>query len=388
LINKPSILFVHNKYLFAGGEDSVVHNELNILKKHGYAVHYKEFNNEALRNFRLKSWLAPGRFFFNIAAFFSIYKFIKKNKITVVHVHNLFYTASPSVLWAAKFAGAKTILTLHNYRLFCLNAMFFRDGKICMECHTNKNFKRGIEEKCFKSGFFSKLLANSLTLHWKAGSWTKKIDQFVVINPLMRQLLIERNIPENKITFKPNFLPEENDQLISKIKSDYYFFAGRIEKEKGIEHLIEAFHLLGKKLVIAGEGSLSNYILAKRSPAVNYIGQQNQENIKKLLAECKALVFPSLWLEGAPMIIIEAQSKGTVTIAARSPNIETMIENEVNGFLYDAGNVQSLVNAVNNFESKTTEQVHQISQNALMKYEQNYTGEMHVAAIEKLYLTP
>ncbi|MFY0076145.1 hypothetical protein ABTQ09_20445, partial [Acinetobacter baumannii] len=45
---KPSVLFVHNKYLHKGGEDSVVHNEMEVLTRNDYTIHYLEFQNQQL----------------------------------------------------------------------------------------------------------------------------------------------------------------------------------------------------------------------------------------------------------------------------------------------------------------------------------------------------
>ena len=41
---KPSVLFVHNKYLHKGGEDSVVHNEMEVLTRNAYTIHYLEIS--------------------------------------------------------------------------------------------------------------------------------------------------------------------------------------------------------------------------------------------------------------------------------------------------------------------------------------------------------
>ncbi|NKQ94721.1 glycosyltransferase, partial len=136
------------------------------------------------------------------------YFFVRRHRIAVVHVHNFFYTASPAVFWAAKAAGAKTVMTMHNYRLFCLNALFFREGKHCMICVQEGRFKQGIEHRCFKSStLFSWALAGSINFHKWLGTWHHRVDRFIVINPLMQQLLSGMNIPTNKVLFKPNFLP-------------------------------------------------------------------------------------------------------------------------------------------------------------------------------------
>jgi hypothetical protein len=52
----------------------------------------------------------------------------------VVHVHNTFPAASPSIYSAANAMGVPVVQTLHNYRFVCPAATAFRDGRPCTDC--------------------------------------------------------------------------------------------------------------------------------------------------------------------------------------------------------------------------------------------------------------
>lgn len=387
-IEPLKILIVHNKYLQSGGEDSVVQNEIDILSRNDYSVHYQEFSNTPF----LKTgfgWLTlPFTIFFNISAFFKIRKLVKKHRIGVVHVHNFFYNASPSVFWAAHSAGAKTIVTLHNYRLFCLNGIFFRAGKICFDCHTNRSFRKGISEKCFKSSkIFSSALAGSTLFHRKIGTWTKRVDKFIVINPFMPQLLSDIGIPDHKIVVKRNVLPENPFHPVMNYtnRKDYYLYVGRLNAEKGVEHLVAAFRQSGKKLVIIGGGELASMVQENISSNIEYAGAKTKEEVFRLYSECKALIFPSLWIEGMPMTIIEALSTGTIPIVAASVNTEMMIESGKNGFLYESGNIDDLNKVIAIFESKNTDELNRLSANAYSEYLATYSANNQMKFINEIY---
>lgn len=384
--SNTSILFLHNKYLKLGGEDSVVFNEINVLKKEGYTVFYKEFDNRAFDKKNPFSRLMGGlNFFFNIPAFFSIYFFIKKNKIDVIHVHNFFYTASPSVFWAGKLAGAKTIMTVHNYRLFCLNAIFFRNGSTCMQCVTEKSFKPGIAYKCFKSSsFFSRVLAASTTLHRRTGTWANKVDRFIVLNPFMKELLLGIGVSQSKITIKPNFIADSFYNNYGN-RDGFYFYAGRLQEEKGIRHVVEAFNSSGKRLIIAGEGDMVPFIKANAGENIEYIGQQSQAQMASLLLNCKGFIFSSFLTEGMPMTIIEAHAAGAIPIVGSSVNTERMISDGEDGFLYDCGDPLSLNRQINRLESLTTDVLNTMSLNARKKFETYYHEKSHLAIIDKIY---
>lgn len=91
---KQNILFVHNTYLIKGGEDAVVANELNTLRKSGYTVFYKEFTNTAIQKVGIFSFLSLTNIFFNISSFFEVFFLVKKKKL-VLYMHTISSTKPP-----------------------------------------------------------------------------------------------------------------------------------------------------------------------------------------------------------------------------------------------------------------------------------------------------
>lgn len=387
-LNKPSVLLIHNTYLYKGGEETVVAAEMESLQQNGFQVFYKEYSNANFGTISFKSLLAPLNTIFNVFSFFELIYFIKRNHIKVVHAHNIFYTASPSVFWAAKLAGAKTVMTIHNYRLFCLSANFFRNNENCFECKQGKSFKSGLQNKCFKNSWLASFtLALSIRLNDALGTWKNKIDRFIVLNEFTKQLFIEKGIAANKIVLKANFLPHNYLNLAPTQRSDFYLFAGRLTEEKGIRHLIEAFSNTNKKLVIAGNGDLAKLVSSIQLSNIEFLGLQSKVQIQNLLLQCKALIFPSIWIESMPMTLIESQSLGTIPIVAASINTNNMIEHGVDGFLYEAGNAQALRDVITRFESLSNIEMEQLSANARNKSLKLYGEIAHIKKIKEIYNT-
>ncbi|OYU55988.1 MAG: hypothetical protein CFE25_01720 [Chitinophagaceae bacterium BSSC1] len=379
---KPSILLIHNTYLQKGGEDSIVEQEINILKQENYSVSVLFFNNSS------NKFSYPFQLFFNLNAFWKVYSLVKKNKIDTVHVHNFYYKASASVFWAAKLAGAHTILTLHNYRLFCLNGFMYYQNQPCMLCHKEQSFQPGIERKCFKnSSIFSWALAKSNSWHKSIHTYSKNIDRFVVINPLQEQLLLDIGIGAAKIKFKSNFLTglSNTPPPAFETRQDFYLFVGRLSEEKGIKDLVQAFKQNGKSLLIVGDGPLTEWVQQESNEKIQYSKAVARASLVALYASCTALVFPSRWFEGQPLTVIEAQSTGAIVIAAYSNNMSKMIEHETNGLLYSIEPTNQLNQVINNFESLSLATKQQMSKAAYEKYLANYTKENHIQAIKHLY---
>ena len=385
-LSNHSVLLIHNTYLYTGGEETVVAAEIESLKASGYTVYYKEYTNANFKFYNLKTLLAPFNTIFNIFSFFEIIYFIRIHKIKIVHAHNIFYTASPSIFWAAKLAGAKTFNTIHNYRLFCLSANFFRNKQTCFECIDKKSFKPGLQNKCFKNSLLASFtLALSIRLSDFIGTWKNKVDHYIVLNEFAKQLLINKGIDPKKIALKSNFIAAFNLNELYPIRDDHYLFAGRITEEKGIRHLINSFTMTDKQLIIAGNGDLVHIIKNNLSKNIQYIGLQSKEQIQSLLLKCKALIFPSIWIESMPMIIIEAQTMGTIPIVAGSINTNNMIEHGIDGFLYDATKPNALMEVILHFESLSTSELHTISNNARNKSLNLYGEIAHIKKIKEIY---
>lgn len=379
------ILIVHNTYHHKGGEDSVVAEEIRALQENGYAVVYKEFNNDNFSKFSLHSLLFPVILVFNLKSFLQIFFLIRSQKINVMHAHNIFYHASPSVFWAAKLAGARTVATLHNYRLFCLNATLFRNKDSCFDCIQNKNFKKGIKEKCFKSSaLYSSALAFTINFHKKIHTWQNKVDRIIVINKFTEQLLLNDNISSEKIVLKPNFVKNDLYRDYSN-RNDFYLFIGRLDELKGIAYLMDAFKKLGRKLLIVGSGEMQDYVRDNCSEQIIYAGVKSKAEVIDLLIRCKALVFPSIGIEVMPMTIIEAFSCGTIPIAAASVNTEAMIKNGETGFLFKPKDEEDLIRTVQYFETLPKVQLNELSCQARQKFLNVYSEEHHLKIIKDIY---
>lgn len=422
---KPSILLIHNRYLHKGGEDTVVAQELSYLESAGYRVIPLYFLNQAAGPIALLNY--PFQLFFNLSAFYKVYRLVKKHKIEIVHVHNFFYRASPSVFWAAKAAGAYTLLTLHNYRLFCLNGFMYYNSQPCTRCYDEKSLVAGIQRKCFKnSGLFSKVLAASYGLHKKLETFSIKIDRYVVINPLQEQFLLNTGIPKEKIFRKSNFLlnslvsepPFDSEASFSletsaspppfSTRDNFYLYVGRLSEEKGIRDLVEAFMDNGKPLKIVGDGPLASWVqeqiresnkqILEREHNVIHENSNNQaksnieylaavprESLAALYASCAALILPSRWFEGQPMTVIEAQSHGTIVIAADSANMRGMISHEEDGYLYAIHPINQLNEVISIFEARSNETKDALSKAAYDRFLRSYTINQHINALKLLY---
>jgi glycosyltransferase involved in cell wall biosynthesis len=161
-------------------------------------------------------------------------------------------------------------------------------------------------------------------------------------------------------------------------------FAGRLAEEKGVRTLLRAWENLPEiPLKIVGHGPLQPLVAEKLSalPSVEYLGAGEHAAVIKLLKQARFLVLPSEWYEGLPMIFIESLACGTPVLASGLGSMDELIEGGINGRLFTAGNVESLVShAKAMFETGLD-----MRRPARACYERSYTAERNYDILISIY---
>jgi len=144
------ILLVHNIYQQAGGEDVVFDQELQLLERHGHqVVTYLRSNHELEQLSAMGQIGLVSRIISAEDSKQDIRKILREEKPDLVHAHNTFMMISPSIFEMCKQERVPVLQTLHNYRLLCPAATFFRDGHVCEEC-TKHGLMRSVTHGCYR----------------------------------------------------------------------------------------------------------------------------------------------------------------------------------------------------------------------------------------------
>ncbi len=371
------VLQIHNQYRHLGGEDAVVSNEMKLLASRGMEVGQLLFKNDKIH---------PRTLFFNKESYQRTRSEIKSFRPDIVHVHNLFYNASPSVLKAAKDEGLPVVMTLHNYRLLCTGALFLRKGKVCSKCRDLTFPVHGIRHKCFQGSLPKSLALSSMIGYtkWK-GVWTNGVDRFIALTPFIKELLESSSLrPEpGQVVVKPNSTDDLALTEDPAPKRKGYLFVGRLSAEKGADILIQAFKDMPQiPLTVIGDGPLESELRRSASPNIRFMGRQSRSVIQQELNRTKALVFPSVWYEGLPNTIIESFSAGTPVIATDMDNINTLVSHQHNGLLFEKDHPGSLVEKVHELERDPS---NRLGKNARETYREKYTHQGNYEALKRIY---
>uniref|UniRef100_UPI002605A42B glycosyltransferase n=1 Tax=uncultured Thermanaerothrix sp. TaxID=1195149 RepID=UPI002605A42B len=233
------ITLVHTHYQQPGGEDAVFEAEKALLERMGHEVIALTLHNRDLEHMPRSRQAAMT--VWNRAAYRELRTLSWERRPQVVHIHNTFPLASPAVIPAAKAERIPVVMTLHNYRLLCANAVFFRQGRVCEECLGRLPW-RGLVYGCYgASRTASAVVATMLAVHRAWGTWGL-VDRYVVLTEFARQKFIRAGFPAEKLVVKPNFVDPDPGMGVS--QGRYALFVGRLSPEKGVRTLLGAWKRL------------------------------------------------------------------------------------------------------------------------------------------------
>src|SRR5580698_9081556 len=123
------ILVGHNYYQQPGGEDAVFRSEVAMLKSFGHDVCLYERRNDEIKP-DIRSRISHATSLrFSKYSYNQVRDLLRSFKPDVAHFHNTFFVMTPAVLYACRDEGVPVVVSLHNFRLMCINGLFFRDGK-------------------------------------------------------------------------------------------------------------------------------------------------------------------------------------------------------------------------------------------------------------------
>jgi glycosyltransferase involved in cell wall biosynthesis len=371
------ILLAHSRYRSgsASGENAVVADEARLLQGAGHEVHVFEASVsgafDALRAAPGIIW-DPGR-----AA--AIRRLIWRYRPDVVHVHNLFPALSPAVVRAAAAEGVPVVMTLHNFRLMCLPATFLRNGQICEDC-VGRHPWPGVVHGCYRgSRAQSAVLAASLVLHRRLGTF-ECVRQFIAVSGFVRDKYVAAGFDRSHIVVKPNFAwpgPRREGPGAS------FLYLGRLSPEKGVATLLRAWRGDLGRLLVVGDGPEAPRLRRLASGGVEFRGPVPPEEARRLVAQARAVLVPSVWYEAFPRVVVEAYAAGVPVVASRIGALPEVVEDGVTGLLAEPGEPASWAAALERLcHDRLSER---LGEGAYRAWATRYTPEANLRRLEKIY---
>jgi len=382
-------LLIHNHYQNAGGEDEVFRNEAELLRSRGHhVVEYVRSNHE------ISDYAVAGKLDLALRTVWArdtvrdLRVVLKREKPQVVHLHNTFPLVSPAVYYACDDAHIPVIQTLHNYRLLCPSATFFRNGAVCEECLDHSLF-RGIRHGCYRgSRPATAVVAAMLWFHRFRKTWVDRVDRFIALTEFSRSKFVANGIPGEKISVRPNSLAR--DPGPKNVAGEYALFVGRISPEKGLRTLLSAWHELPRQLAlkVLGDGperqELQSAVASSGLNNVSFEGAQSREAVLSAMKGARFLIFPSQWYECFPATLLEAFACALPVIASNIGAIAEIVDDGKTGLHVIPGDAHGFAEKIR-WAWTHQREIDLMGRNARREYETKYSSERNYDRLMEIY---
>jgi glycosyltransferase involved in cell wall biosynthesis len=309
-------------------------------------------------------------------------QFLKAMKPDVVHVTSTM-SLGIGILRSVHRAGIPLVLTLMDFWFLCPSHQLFHsngslcDGKTtasqCQYClmagsHLFQRFKKAAATGSIQPRIWGSLAHLSL-INRQRGMRGMLLDMterkrlmpgalslpdlILAHSKFVQQVFAQHTPARVEVLRNGHDISWQNDYR-GKTKSDQLRFGymGQIQLTKGVHMLIGAF----QKAQLAGQARLDiwgdisrNAIYAQQlqklggeNRSIMLHGRFDRQRLAMIMADIDVLVVPSIWYENAPLVIQEAFAAKTPVIATNLGGMAEAVIHEVNGLLFERGNVDDL----------------------------------------------
>lgn len=296
------VLILHNRYRLQGGEERAVFEMAGLLERRGHTVEILERSSAGSTPARAARALLsggedPGR----------IDRAVREFQADVVHAHNLHPLFGWRALAAARRQGARTVLHLHNFRLYCSIGIAYRDGAPCHQCR-GRNTLPGLVHRC--RGSLGEAAVYTAGLAAQQRRLLDNADRLIVLSQAHGELLRRHGLPGEKVRVVPNFAAPP-EPLRPAEEGEYVLVSGRLVEEKGFDTAIQAARAAGVPLVVAGQGPDEARLRGLAQGAdVTFAGWLAPRELQDLRARAALVLAPSRCEEACPYSVLEALAGG------------------------------------------------------------------------------
>jgi glycosyltransferase involved in cell wall biosynthesis len=315
------ILFLHNRYRVAGGEERAVADLMWLAREHlGEEVELLERDSATLGRSRaavalLRGGLAPD----DVAAA------VRRTGARAVSAHNLNPAFGWRALAAAREAGARVVLHLHNYRLVCaVGTCFNSRGEDCVRCQ-GRDTRPGVRLNCRGTGAEAAVYAASLAL-WQR-RLAEQADAVVVPSRFAGERLRALRAPLDpaRVHVVAQVVREfaEGSRAAS---GEHALVAARLAPEKGVDLAIEACARAGLELVVAGDGPQADALRA--GGGARFVGRVSAGELADLRARAALAIVPSRSAETFGLAAAEAMADGVPVVATGVGALPELVDGE------------------------------------------------------------
>lgn len=338
-----------NKFLYPrGGAETYMLKLGDYLQKAGHEVAY--FGMYDKKNIVGNPWglytlnmdfhsTSPARFLYPFKIIYSfeaakkMKKMIQEFRPDIIHLNNINFQLTPSVIDMAWKMKVPVVQTVHDSQMVCPGHLLYRlsENQLCQACVLGSKWNCA-RYRCIHHSFVKSILGSLEGIFYKYRKTYDKVRLFICPSRFMETILLAQKRFHGRTKVIHNFI--EYTEKDYGEKELYILFFGRLSEEKGIRIFLDVCrHFSDYNFKIAGSGPLEKECTGLKN--VEYLGLQTGEQLKAIVAKAQLVIYPSICYENCPLSILEAVSLGTPVIASSRGGSKELLENGKSGILIE-----------------------------------------------------
>ncbi len=317
-------------------------------------------------------------------------EFILWFKPDITYIHNVLdYRIIEAI---PKKKAGKIVWYCHDHYFYCLTELKLFEEKPCEFTLSERCIEHIKAGKCLLRYPLSQPPEVLYQERQKLLNSVYLFDHVIVISEYMKKTLLQ-NLPLLKnirVVPRQVEIPEKVERTFK-----FVLFAGRLVKEKGVHHAIEAMRFIkNSSLVIVGQGDDKAYIekcknLAKEvernsSVKIKFAGFVSHDKIGEFYRGAMMVLVPSLFPEPFGMVAAESLAHGVPVVAYNSGGLNSTVINGKTGFLVEHGNINQLAEKTK-FLLENLEKNKKIGLSGRKWILERFTLEKHIKSLKEIF---
>ena len=360
-----------NKFLYPrGGSESYMLALGECFTKMGHQVEYfgmydeqntvgnsagQYTKNMDFHSTGLERFLYPFRILYSREAKRKIGEVLDRFQPDVVHMNNINFQLTPSIIYAIKKRGIPLVQTVHDYQMICPNHLLynFEKNEPCERC-LGASHLGCIKNRCIHGSLVKSILGFLEAKLYRILNTYQKVDLFVCPSHFLEQKLHSaKSFYQGKTYTIHNFINKKQFVKTSDTTEPYILFVGRLFREKGVQYLKETAQLLPEyTFLVAGNGPDEEILSGVRN--LKRLGFLTGDSLTEVMGNARLLLLPSVCYEHCPLTILEAHSMGIPVVTMNYGGMAELVENGVTGTLAEEATPEGIAQAIRKTMSDET----------------------------------
>jgi len=258
------------------------------------------------------------RIFYNWDAKRAVRLLLDRYGCQLAHVHNFTKHLSPAILLGLRERGVPIVATIHDHWPVCpAYVLLHGDGTRCENECVRQGPWRCVQHRCIGGSRLASVVGAAEFAVHRHLQWQLGLIDVVICPSRYLANVLSAVSDAKRIRLIPHPRPRYSWTPILVTSRPRVLFAGRLGREKGVEHLIAASAGAGWDLDIAGDGPYGEtlHLLADGLHNVRFLGRLAPEDLLAAMRRVHIVAIPSVCYENAPLTLLEAMAAGRPVIA-------------------------------------------------------------------------